>query len=174
MWAKEWTSPCFIDRLYSLSHESFYMADRMGLDSIMLHYLAVQQAMVSIHRPVHSKIMVAYTLTRQTNPGFFLEIKFKGGNCFCRERKYVKHSKNKQNLLLFWGKSKTFPPKGPEKTLNWPLTGAVHSREWLRSVTKCQGGLFLSFAQTSAHIVQINCQNRVPLMHGFVYCRLCH
>ena len=127
MWAKKWTRPRFIDRIYLLSRESFYMADRTGLDSITLHYLAVQQAMVSIHRPVHSKIMVTYTLTRQTDPEFFLEIKFKRGNCFCGERKYEKHPKN---LLLFWGgKPKTFLPKGPKKTLNWPLTGAVNSGE---------------------------------------------
>ena len=40
--------------IYSFSRESF-MADRTGLDSTMLHYLAVQRAMVSVHRPVHSK-----------------------------------------------------------------------------------------------------------------------
>ena len=49
MWAKEWNRPRFIDRIYSLSRESFYMADRMGLDSITVHHLAVQQAMVSMH-----------------------------------------------------------------------------------------------------------------------------
>ena len=136
------------------------MTDRTGLDIITLHYLAVQQGMVNTHRPVYSKIMVTCMLTRQTDPGFFLEIKFKGRYCFCAERKYEKHSKNKQNLLPFWGESKTFPPKGPEKNT---LTDTVHSGEWLQSVTKCQGGLFLSFAQTSAHIVRINCQNRVPL-----------
>ena len=36
------------------SRKSF-MAEGMGLDSTMLHYLAVQRAMVSVHRPVHSK-----------------------------------------------------------------------------------------------------------------------
>ena len=48
--------------IYSFSRESF-MADRTGLDSTMLHYLAVQRVMVSVHRPVHSKItltLVAY------------------------------------------------------------------------------------------------------------------
>ena len=59
MWANKWTCPRFIDRIYSFSHESF-MADRTGQDSTMLHYLAVQQAMVSVHRPVHSKITVTY------------------------------------------------------------------------------------------------------------------
>ena len=45
------------------------MADRMGLDGTMLHYLAVRKAtcIVSIHRPVHSKIMLTYSLTWQTN-----------------------------------------------------------------------------------------------------------
>jgi len=41
------------------------MADRMGLDSTMLHYLTVWQAMVSLHRPIHSKI--TYLLTWQTD-----------------------------------------------------------------------------------------------------------
>ena len=48
--------------IYSFSCESF-MVDRTGLDSTMLHYLAVQQAMVSIHRPAHSKITLTYSLT---------------------------------------------------------------------------------------------------------------
>ena len=48
--------------IYSFSGESF-MADRTGLDSTMLHYLAVQRAMVSVNRPVHSKIMLTYSLT---------------------------------------------------------------------------------------------------------------
>jgi len=39
------------------------MADRTELDSTTLHYLAVQQAMVSVHTPVHSKITVTYALT---------------------------------------------------------------------------------------------------------------
>ena len=39
------------------------MADRMGLDGTMLHYLAVRKAMVSVHRPVHSKITLTYSLT---------------------------------------------------------------------------------------------------------------
>ena len=33
-----------------------FMADRVGLDGTMLHYLAVRKAMVSVHKPVHSKI----------------------------------------------------------------------------------------------------------------------
>ena len=46
------------------SHKSFYMADRTGLDSTtLLHYLAIRQAMVSVNRPVHSKIMLTYMLT---------------------------------------------------------------------------------------------------------------
>jgi len=35
-----------------------YMADRMGLDSTMLHYLAAQQAMINVHVPVHLKIIL--------------------------------------------------------------------------------------------------------------------
>ena len=38
-----------------------FMANRMGLDGTMLHYLAVQKATVSVHRPVHSKITLTYT-----------------------------------------------------------------------------------------------------------------
>ena len=85
-----------------LSRESFYTADRTGLDSITLHYLVVQQAVVSIHTPVHSKIIVTYTLTRQTDPGFFLEIKFKGGIAFVG-RENIKNIKKTNNLLPFWG-----------------------------------------------------------------------
>ena len=43
------------------------MANRMGLDGTMLHYLAVRKAMVSVHRPVHSKITLTYLLTWQTD-----------------------------------------------------------------------------------------------------------
>ena len=45
-----------------------FMADRMGLDGTMLHYLAVRKAMVSLHRPVHLKITLTYSLTWQTDP----------------------------------------------------------------------------------------------------------
>ena len=45
---------------------------------------------------------------------------FRGGNCFCGERKCENFQKNKQNLLLFFfffggGGGGFFPPKGPEK-----------------------------------------------------------
>ena len=66
MWANKRSRPRFIDRIYSFSRESF-MADRTGLDSTILHYLAVQRAMVSIHRPIHSKITLTYSLTWQTD-----------------------------------------------------------------------------------------------------------
>ena len=63
-----------------------FMADRMGLDGTMLHYLAVRKAMVSLHRPVHSKITLTYSLTWQTdrctprrNYGFQGAIKCQGG-----------------------------------------------------------------------------------------------
>ena len=52
----------FIDRIYSFSRESF-MADRTGLDGTMLHYLAVQQAMVNV--PI-------YTLENPATPGEWL------------------------------------------------------------------------------------------------------
>ena len=64
MWVNEWTRPRFIDRLYSftrLSCESF-TAGRTGPDDTTLHYLAVWKAMVSVHRPVYSKIMLTYSL----------------------------------------------------------------------------------------------------------------
>ena len=38
-----------------------------GLDSTTLHYLAIRRAMVSIHRLVHSKITLTYSLTWQTD-----------------------------------------------------------------------------------------------------------
>ena len=42
------------------------MADRTGLGTTRLHYLAVWQAMASTHRTIHSKIMLTYWLTWQT------------------------------------------------------------------------------------------------------------
>ena len=44
-----------------------FMADRMGLNGTMLHYLAVRKAMVSVHKPVHSKITLTYSLTWQAD-----------------------------------------------------------------------------------------------------------
>ena len=44
-----------------------FMADRMGLDGTMLHYLAVRKATVSVHKPVHSKITLTYSLTWQAD-----------------------------------------------------------------------------------------------------------
>ena len=53
-----------------------FMADRMGLNGTMLHYLAVRKAMVRVHKPVHSKITLTYSLTWQadrcTLPGEWL------------------------------------------------------------------------------------------------------
>ena len=43
-----------------------FMDDRMGLNGTMLHYLAVRKAMASLHKPVHSKITLTYSLTWQT------------------------------------------------------------------------------------------------------------
>ena len=39
-----------------------FMADRMGLDGTMLHYLAVRKAMVSVHKHVYSKMTLTYSL----------------------------------------------------------------------------------------------------------------
>ena len=44
------------------SYDNF-MANKMGLNGTMLHYLTVWKAMVSVHKPVHSKIMQTYSLT---------------------------------------------------------------------------------------------------------------
>ena len=56
-----------MDRIDSFCCESF-MADRTGLDSTTLHYLAVRQALISIHVPVHSKShYLNCSLTRQTD-----------------------------------------------------------------------------------------------------------
>ena len=44
-----------------------FMVDRMGQDGIMLHYLAVRKAMVSVHKPVHSNITLTYSLTWQAD-----------------------------------------------------------------------------------------------------------
>ena len=53
----------FMDRIYLFSCDSF-MADKMGLDGT---HLAVRKAMVNVHRPVHSKITLTYSLTWQTD-----------------------------------------------------------------------------------------------------------
>ena len=42
-----------------------FMANRMKLDGTTLHYLAVRKATVSVHKPVHSKITLTYSLTWQ-------------------------------------------------------------------------------------------------------------
>ena len=55
-----------------------FMADRMGLDGTILHYLAVRKAMVSVHKPVHSKIMLTYSLTWQADRCTLLENGFQG------------------------------------------------------------------------------------------------
>ena len=52
--------------------------------------------------------------------GFFLEMYFWGGNCFCGERKCEEYPKNKRKLLLFGGQIQNLgegisPPKGPVK-----------------------------------------------------------
>ena len=54
-------------QIQSFSCDSFYVADRMGLDSTMLNYVAVRKALVSLHRPVYSKITLTYLLTWQTD-----------------------------------------------------------------------------------------------------------
>ena len=51
-------------QIQSFSCDSFYMAD---LDDTMLHYLAVQKAIVGVHRPVHSKVTLTYSLTWHTD-----------------------------------------------------------------------------------------------------------
>ena len=111
MWANEWTRPRIIDNIVIQSWK-LLCGWQNGTRQHYVHYLGVQQAMVSVHRPVHSKITVTCMLTWQTDR---------------------------------W------------RTLYTPANG-------FQSITLCQGGLFLSFAQTfSALIVWINCQNGVPL-----------
>ena len=55
------------------------MTDRTGLRSTTLHYLAVQQTMVSVHRPVHSKIMLT---TVHPEKGFKLGVIKRQGSAF--------------------------------------------------------------------------------------------
>ena len=52
---------------------------------------------------------------------------------------------------------------------NWLLCTLENG---FQGIIKCQGGLFLSFAQAFSALIWINCQNGVPLKHSFVYCRL--
>ena len=44
---------------YSFGCENL-MTNRLGLGSTTVHYLAIRQAMVSVHRPVHLKITLTY------------------------------------------------------------------------------------------------------------------
>ena len=44
-----------------------FMASKTKLDGTTLHYLAVPQAIVSVHRPIHSKITPTCSLTWQTD-----------------------------------------------------------------------------------------------------------
>ena len=60
-------SPMLYGQIQSFSCNSFYMVDRMGLGGTMLHYLTLWKALVSIHRPVHSKITLTYLPTWQTD-----------------------------------------------------------------------------------------------------------
>ena len=53
-----------------------FMADRMGLDGTLLHYLVVRKAMVSVHKPIHSKITLTYSLTWQVLPGEWLSRRY--------------------------------------------------------------------------------------------------
>ena len=55
-----------------------FMADRMGLDGTMLHYLPVWKATVSVHKPVHSKITLTYSLTWQADRCTSRRMAFKG------------------------------------------------------------------------------------------------
>ena len=59
------------------------MADRTRLGGTTLRYLAVQQAMVCVHRPIHLKIALTYVLTWQTDhctsQRMVLRIKRQGG-----------------------------------------------------------------------------------------------
>ena len=62
---RQWTNELAHGLLTENSCESF-MVDRMGLDSTMLYYLAVQWAMVSVLRPIYLKITITYSLTWKT------------------------------------------------------------------------------------------------------------
>ena len=65
MWENEFAHALLTE--YTCSVTESFMADRTGLDNTMLHYLAVWRAMVSVPRPVHSKITLTYSLTWQTD-----------------------------------------------------------------------------------------------------------
>ena len=66
---REWIFHCFDKHLClalmteCCEQSASLMVDRTGLDNTMLHYLAVWRAMVSLHRAVHSKITLIYSLT---------------------------------------------------------------------------------------------------------------
>ena len=62
---------------YSFGCENL-MTNRLGLGSTTLHYLAIRQAMVSVHRPVHWKITLTYSLTLANWLLYTLENGFQG------------------------------------------------------------------------------------------------
>ena len=81
------------------------MADRMGLDGTMLHYLAVRKAMVSVHKPVHSKITLTYSLTWQADHCTSRRMAFNSPRCspflaFAQAFSALVVRKNCQNGLL--------------------------------------------------------------------------
>jgi len=54
------------------------------------------------------------------------------------------------------------------------LPGKLTAVYGFQGAIKCQGGPFLGFAKAfSALIVRQNCQNGLPLRHGYVYYQLC-
>ena len=140
-------SPRFIDKIYSFSRESFYMADRTGLDRTTLHYLAVQWAMVSVHRPVHSKIMVTYALTWHKLTA--------DGRCTLRRMAFealqnakVAFSKLCSNLLCAYCSNK-LPEQGPTKAQLrvlsiMPLRAWAHWRSAYTQLSELVHSLLLS------------------------------
>ena len=156
MWANEWTRPHFIDRIYSLSCESFYMAD----NGTRQHYVTLPGRTASYGGRIQSKITVTYALTRQTDPGFFLEIKFKGGKLLLWGEKIWEHPKNKQNLLLFWGGNlKLSPPKGPAKNTELTTDGCCTLR---RMALKHYKMPRRPFSKLCSNLLCTYCLNELP------------
>ena len=90
------------------------MADRTGLDSTMLHYLAVQKAIVSVHRPIHLKITLTYSLTWQTDHCSPLRMAF---NALLNAKAALFLLKSSWPLLF-----KKMPERAPTETQVWVLS----------------------------------------------------
>ena len=108
------------------------MDDRMGLDGTMLHYLAVRKAMVSVHKPVHSKITLTYSLTWQASAlkAILREVQ-RSDRCTSRRMAFkVRPFPNLRSSFLCAYCSKELPERAPTKKQLRVLSIIDQLRAW--------------------------------------------